>query len=150
MASIILHDSPSYIFEAHSLPEAEAYLSASLNDQPAPEIHLSPFHNTGVRGTAMPSFHMDAGHLNSVVSDLTESSHLPSFLLESMIEFSESKFCRPSQFPLLYRYRNFSKVSQLMAKLGLLFPLAVTVLSVSVCILKHRPPELCLLKICDA
>lgn len=64
-----------------------------------------------------------------------------SSLLEPTIEF-----CRPSSFPLLYRYRNFPKVSQLMVKLGLLFSIAISVLSVSICTLKHKPPELCLLK----
>lgn len=64
-----------------------------------------------------------------------------SSLLEPTIEFF-----RPSSFPLLYRYRNFPKVSQLMVKLGLLFPIAISVLSVSICILKHKLPELCLLK----
>lgn len=109
--------------------------------QPCPAWDPPAFPSTGVPGTAMFHFYMGAEGLNSVISDFTQLYCPLSSLLEPTIEF-----CRPSSFPLLYRYRNFPKVSQLMVKLGLLFPIATFVLSVSICILKHKLPELCLLK----
>lgn len=158
-SSITLHNI-NFFFEAHSLPGPKAYLSVCLIDQPAPAICLSPYLSTGVPGTAVPSLR------SACISQhwCSRYSHVPllhgcwgfklsdfwfytklycplSSLLEPTIEF-----CRPSSFPLLYRYRNFPRVSQLMVKLGLLFPIATFVLSVSIYILKHKLPELCLLK----
>lgn len=72
----------SHSFETHSLTELKLPMSARLISQlpgctslhfPAPRMQLSPFPNTGVTGTAMPTFYMDVGDLNSVVSDFTET-----------------------------------------------------------------------------